>query len=288
MMHGLTHRAELWGNGAYSSAVRAAPPVDLFAVARSRRVKLIGLELMVPRGVLVPVPGGFHILLRDLEPRELDIGAPEASGLLTHRQRFTLAHEIAHTLFYKNAKENPVDSGEVKKDSDLEEICDVAAKRVLVPAELLEREIRNKLDGDYRRIDAGFIRNMVSTFDVSYEVVIERFWAVDRELAAARCILLAQREGDEALIRTWHMGTSLLSAFAPLRKYQPVAKWFPEPLQPVSQRAEVGDWQVTRGTRTLQIQKFPLSRRGDFLLQLDDIENRAPDSNFPWEASRAR
>jgi len=200
---------------------------------------------------------------------------------LTARQRFSLAHEIAHTFFYKFTEHVPVRTISVKKYQDykdLENICDRAAKRILVPMQLLRTEVQRIL-GDRRQIDAAFVRQMVSIFRVSYEVMLERLRTMEPENEFARCILLVRENEDEAQVKTWYMGMGLLSAFPPLEKYRPVADWFPEfPRELVAANGS-RECKLTRKGRELLFRKVPLGRAGDFLLQVDDLGHGSPSPN---------
>ncbi len=93
---------------------------------------------MVQRGVLVPVSGGFELFLRGLEPRDLDIESEELQSALSPRQRFTFAHELAHTHFYKTSNGVPTVRKVEIIPPELEEICDGAAGRILAPTNLLK------------------------------------------------------------------------------------------------------------------------------------------------------
>src|SRR5437667_10026089 len=89
------------------------PPIDLYAVARHRRIRHLGFRFMIPRGVLLPVEGGFEVYLRDSMRKDLDISPAEPKGFLSPRQRFSLAHEIAHTFFYEFSDSVPAPDGTV-------------------------------------------------------------------------------------------------------------------------------------------------------------------------------
>jgi hypothetical protein len=262
-------RVDSWADGAHSIVGCSGPPTDLHAVARLRRVKRAGLRLMIPRGVVVPVLGGFEVFVRDLAPRELNLEAPEPSGLLTPRQRFAFAHEIVHTMFYKGVQDYPIATGAVKNPLDLEDICDRGAKRLLVPTDLLRREIRQEL-GDCRRIDARFVRSMVAKFRTSYDVMISRLSVVESENAFSRCILLVRKGRGGAQVSASYFGLGLASIlpFPPKRDY-PVLGWFPGFPTDVVERDEGGKWEVIIKGRGLVIGKTPLGRTSDFLLQVD-------------------
>lgn len=270
-------RAIDWADNVHSSVGCFTPPIDLLAVARFRRIKRAGFRLMVNRGVLVPVGGGFEVYLRDLDSRDIDIEGAEPETLLSPRQRFTFAHEIIHTFFYKTSSEVPAPTGVVKNPLKLEEICDRAALRLLVPTPLLRREIRKEL-GDSRRIDSDFIRAVTVKFRTSYEVMIERLRAVESENTFARCILLVRKNKGEALTTASYLGLGLISTLSTPKKYQPVANWFSGFPSTIVEGEGDGRWEVTVSGRELVFAKTPLGRSGDFILQIDDPRNMAPIS----------
>jgi hypothetical protein len=235
---------------------------------------------MIHRGVLVPIEGGFEVFLRDLKPKDLDILAPEPHDLLTTRQRHAFAHELAHTYYYRVSTGVPRPTDEVTDYRELENICDGAARRLLVPANLLRKEIASKL-GDSERIDAAFIRAMKVSFHASYEVVINRISVVESQNAFARCILLIRRDGGEARVTAWYFGLSILSVLSPPKeRYQPVRSWFAEFPEDLPNVSGIAEREIRRQGRSLLIQKFPLGRRGDSLLQVDDLAHRAPSSGL--------
>lgn len=279
-----TSWAESWGDGAYSLVHCIAPPVDLHAIARRQRIKGIKLRLMVQLGALVPVCGGFEIFIRHRESRDLDVECPEPPKLLSAQQRFTLAHEIAHTLFYKGFDSVPIANAKLKrhgtrKEFGLEEVCNRVAKRLLVPKALLAGEIDRRLENP-EKIDADFVRAMAARFRVSNDVVLGRLRAVAPDNAFARCLLLVRKTDGEDRVSNWYMGMSLLSAFPPLKRQreQPLLKWLPDLPASILDTAEGGEWQVKRHKRVFLVQKFPTGKSGSFLMQIDDLARKAPSS----------
>jgi IrrE N-terminal-like domain len=278
LMRAEKRRAYSWADSLHPMASQNALPVDLFDVARRRRVIRAGFRLMVQRGVLVPVPGGFELFLRDLQPRDLEIEGEEPQGALSPRQRFSFAHELAHTHFYVASDGVPTVRKIRINPQELEVICDGVAARILVPADLLNREIRQELAGNYERIDADFVREMAEKFRASHDVVINRLRVVGSENAFARCILLVRRSNGVAQMRACYMGQTLLSSLPAQKIYDPVANWFQEFPRAITEGDGGGRWHVNRRGRHLEIEKIPLGRSGDFLLQIDDPSHRAPTS----------
>ena len=275
------HWIDMRADDLYSSVKCKVPPVDLYALARSRHVKRVGVRLMVSLGALVPVHQGYEVFLQGTEAQELDIQASEPPGELTARQRFTLAHEIAHTFFYKGMDQVPVPTFRVKtrlEYRELEEICDRAAKRTLVPTRLLRTQVKAAL-GESDQIDANFVRKMVSLFNVSYEVMLDRLQAAEPENLCARCILLAreEREGGPK-VKACYMGLDLLSVFPPIQRNKSITNWFSGFPQAILERDGIRECSVLRKGRELLFRKTPLRKAGDFLLQIDDLGRRTPSS----------
>lgn len=272
-----------WADNAYREAGCRALPIDLHAIARWRSVKAIRLRLMVHDGAVVPIPGGFDVYLFDMVERDLDVQSPEPAKALTVRQRFTLAHEIAHTHFYSAKHEVPISKRKVKVYGDedeigLEIICNRAAARLLVPKHLLKEEIRRVLKGETGRIDIPFVRLLADKFRVSDQVMIDRLSVVFSDNSFARCIALIENDEGVYKVATNYVGGGLISAFQSAEDYPPLFKWFPEfPADLVHQGSDLKVEQAVR-KRRLQIQKAPIGRSGGFLLQIDDLDHLAPNS----------
>ncbi len=133
--------AENWADFLPSTMGDLRPPVDLHAVARHRQIRKLGLRFMVPRGLLLPVDGGFEVYLRNVDRDDIDLARPELHSLLSSRQRFSFAHEIAHTLFYDLSGAVPTPDANAPNPLELERTCDRVAGKILVPVRLLKREI---------------------------------------------------------------------------------------------------------------------------------------------------
>jgi len=238
---------------------------------------------MVQLGALVPVPGGFEIYIRHPEPQDLDVELPEPPKLLSPRQRFTLAHEIAHTLFYTGVEGVPVPNSKLTgqgtgKHLGLEEVCNHVATRLLVPKALLSGEINRELK-DPEKIDADFVRAMAAKFRASYEVMLGRLRVAAPDNAYARCILLVRKIDDEYRVMESYVGASILSAFPMIEgRHQPLLSLLPEFSTSALDASAREQCQIARRGRVLLIQKIPLRKSGDFLMQIDDLAHKAPSS----------
>ena len=115
---------------------------------------------MIPEAVIQVTEGRFYIYLQS------NFGdSPGAK----RRRRFSLAHEIGHTLFYD------CDDGEIKprKDSprgeNLEAACHKAASMILIPSKALQREMKQQPP-----TNAVVVVELANRFDVSAEVMLRR------------------------------------------------------------------------------------------------------------------
>src|SRR5437762_7763330 len=86
----------------------SGPPTDLCKLAQARQVRRVVLRNMIPRGGLATVHDGFDIFIRDEQSRELSVDDLGAIAALNSRQRFTFAHELAHTFFFRLDRQPPV------------------------------------------------------------------------------------------------------------------------------------------------------------------------------------
>src|SRR6266404_2692991 len=80
-------------------------PISLKQIASARRVKNVIFRPLLVDGCLTVVNDGFKIYIRCKKEHSDEMQARFDSerelGPLPQRIRFTLAHEIAHTLFYR-------------------------------------------------------------------------------------------------------------------------------------------------------------------------------------------
>jgi hypothetical protein len=242
---------------------------------------------MVPRGVLLPVKGGFEVYLRDLvRRRDVELADneateptdPSAPDFLTTRQRFSLAHEIAHTLFYKAAQQSvPLPEPTVKNPMELEDICDRTAGFILLPTHLLKREV-----GDSGKINAAFVKSVASRFRASVVVTLERLAAVESSNPFERCVLLARRQDeDDAEIRACYYGVGLLPTLPRPKKYTLLSDWISDfPRHEISRKGS-GSWSMTRQGRLVRFMKTELGARGEFLLEANVLSATSAHSGPP-------
>jgi len=217
--------------------------------------------------MLVPIQGGFEVYVRDQRQLDIDLSVSndsEPKDLLVSRQRFSFAHEIAHTFFYKFKDGIPVMPTNELKIPQLETQCDRTASRILVPTNLLRREVQ-----DPRLIDKSFILAMAAKFSVSLKVMINRLAEVEQSNPTERCVVLAKRIQNEAQIQAIYYCMGLLPTLPPPIRYTRITEWLPD--IPVSKFTHNGDhqWQINRKGRPVAFHKTELGNKGYFLLQAE-------------------
>jgi hypothetical protein len=256
--------AENWADVLPSILGFKRPPIDLYAVARHRRIRRLSFRFIIPRGMMVPVEGGFDVYLRDQAEKDADISRAETMNDLSFRQRFSLAHEIAHTRFYRFSDSVPSPDAVTPTWRNLEDNCDRMAGCILIPTYLLKQKIR-----DYgKHIDGEFVRSVASDFRTSVTVALERLRVVEAASSFDRCILLAQRVQGDAEIRSLFFGLGLSPVLPRPEKYTRISDWLPNfPRRALSQRADSGSFAARTG-RTITFTTTDLGNSGRFLLEL--------------------
>src|SRR6266404_4521791 len=125
-------------------------PVNLRALADKCRVKTIKFRPLIVDGALGVTPDGFEIVVRcrsfeAVELNDLFNSSPDGRQLparIVHKARFTIAHELAHTLFYDWSTTPPKRKFAVttqKEAITLERACNRAAAALLLPKDAVRK-----------------------------------------------------------------------------------------------------------------------------------------------------
>jgi len=253
---------ETWVRRVITDTQTDSGPVDLFAVARLRSVRKIGLRFIIPGGVLLPVSDGFEIYLQHSERAELDVSSQEPLGLLSSRQRFALAHEIAHTYFYDLSQAVPFPMVSSPAGPELERLCNRVAGHLLLPTDYLKRAV-----GSHEDLDATMIRQIARRLRASLHVTIERLASLEAPTPVERCVVMAKRENGDAVIQALYFGVGLLSTIRRPTKYSRLSEWLPNlPLLIITERTDE-EWESTLPGRTVSFKKTELGRGQTFLLE---------------------
>jgi hypothetical protein len=260
-------RISTWASSLVMSAGFTKPPVDLFKVARLRQIHSISIRPMIPRGGLLPIKRGFAMYVRGQEHHDMDTPSAEPGGFLTRRQRFTVAHEIAHTFFYDLTQEHPAPHSAVPRPTTLEAICDQGALFLLMPTQLLRRNLP-----DPQEIDIAFVRELARAFNVSLTVTLSNLGRISAASPAARCILLVRRVSDNAEISAVCFGTGLLRTLPRPARFTSLRQWLPGLPAEVINRRRDQQWEATSAGRAVLFRKVELGSGSSFLLQVEEAE----------------
>ena len=137
------------------------PPIDPIRLADFCGVLGIEHRPMVPEAVLAPVEGGFKIYLQNNF-----VHRPSYEL----RERFSLAHELAHTFYFDLNGGVPKPKKGAPTGQKLEGLCHSGASQILIPEGLLRREI--KVRGLIESAES--ILDLAKIFSVSTAVMIRR------------------------------------------------------------------------------------------------------------------
>jgi hypothetical protein len=167
--------------------LRPKTKLDLRRVCDRLDIEVSVVPMEVPdggaQGFLIPKPVGFLIEV-DPEPREgwQSVAPSLRRQLARHRERFLVAHELAHTLFYEESSTGP--RRVVFNSTHQETFCDELARALLVPADAsaeLPFQPESVVEIQHR-------------FDVSMEVALRSLVEAHREAGVAW--LLVQGEAE--------------------------------------------------------------------------------------------
>jgi hypothetical protein len=171
------------------------------------RVLHLNFVDMIPRGGLVPVAGGFDLYLQRESESSLDLVDPGTQVELTPRERFVVAHELAHTLFFDLAKDPPSLLQTSTDGPALEKVCDEVASQLLVPSWVLRDRLRR-----LERISAEMVTDLAREFAVSVQVMVRRLAKTDSVPGSDVALILAYPSPGwrDAEIRGVCYGASML------------------------------------------------------------------------------
>jgi len=163
---------------AQTDSQRPVLPVDIDALARAAGNIDIERREMIREAAVGSSGGRFRIYLQS---NFLD--RPGARI----RQRFSLAHEIAHTFLFIAQDDvlKPTKGG--PRGINLESACHEGARRLLIPERFLSRELGPRHDGVRGE---EIIRMAKRVFDVSVEVFLRRLG--DRLDSSETCFALSR------------------------------------------------------------------------------------------------
>jgi len=132
------------------------PPFNPRVIARELKVYKISFGSIGKDALLIPTDNGFRIKI--------------SSELPKSRQRFALAHEIGHTLFFNTDGPCPFRPYSTDKASVYEErLCDIFAGEILVPEHSLRRHLQHTSEANVETL-----LNTARVFNISAQCLAIR------------------------------------------------------------------------------------------------------------------
>ena len=186
----------------------ASPPVPLEKLATAQRIRRIRFEPLLSDAGLAKSGDDFEIVINTESPGVtpdmgdvVELGAGKLSDWGTGL-RFTVAHEIAHAIFLQAAGGDSNSDLFQKNAQAVENACSILARVLLLPKQILVRQIGDRL------FDINHVRNLLSIFQISPEVFIRRMHLSDmrREFGNVDGLLAFGQETDGAIgVRACHV-----------------------------------------------------------------------------------
>lgn len=233
--------------------VPLSAPIDPTALASSCGVLKIEYRSMIPEAVLAPMEGGFTIYLQN------NFVVP---NMRKGRERFSLAHELAHTFFYNRNLRIPKPMKDSPRGERLEHLCQVAASEILLPSPLLKKELERR--GKVESVESLF--DLAQYFDVSLEALMRRLHEsrlFEEEKFAA---ILVDSANGKQIIRTGCYGPILLSNVGAPQRGMDFKTWLMAFIPPATNSND-SEWQHTTGNAVVSARKIGRSDRS-FILDL--------------------
>lgn len=197
-------------------------PIDLCSLGRHRGVHTLRLEPIVPAGIVAADEAGFTIHLRSRSQFTFSLLA-ETRVKLSVRQRFTLAHEIVHTFFYRRERGRPEAIKGAPRGRRLERLCRYGAGLLVVPGNFL----RGLLGPGGRFASAAQAAALCKRFVVSPEVLLRRV-AEDESLIENDSAIIFGEVGpgdDDARILAACYDGSLIAYLSRPKLYSGLREW---------------------------------------------------------------
>jgi hypothetical protein len=205
LLRGLISEADALG----TRAAKRQFPVLLRPLVENRRVTSIEFRPLLVDAMLTAHPKGFRIFLNSdgQSPAELQERYRKESNnaMMPPRLRFSVAHELAHTLFYDFSEAKPkiakqfTSGGGRTALENLERSCNRLASHLLLPTPILRDEFLR-----LKAVNPRSISELADRAGVSLEALLRRLNEND-SLFIQRyfkgSIILVDQGGDGAVVR---------------------------------------------------------------------------------------
>lgn len=238
-------------------------PTDLFRLSLGVRIHTVRLMPMLSDGLIRPDADGFTVFLNSDASHDVDV----RRGLrptLTVRQRFTLAHEIAHTLFFDLGASPPLERAPAEIETIIEPLCQLMAAMLLIPEHVLRKEIR-----PYRVVDSlELVCDLADRFQTSVEVLLRRLDSLEGFKATDYMLMFCERDAaaSDSLIKACTYSHSLINIVCKPELFSSFRRWCERNLRPDISSGNSGTVIVPRGGGHMSVEKKPCNLNGDFLV----------------------
>lgn len=239
------------------------PPLDLYPLATRARIHTLKYRRMLSDGLVRPDTQGFTVFLNAKNEGDFDIAAGSRPQL-SLRQRFTFAHELAHTLFFDCSVTPPREAVPADCEPILEQLCQLGAGLFLIPEHLLRIEL-----GRSRRIDSlQQICDVANVFQTSLEVLLRRVDSLEEFKATDKMLLLCGRENpkQDVIVKACVYSSTLVNVATRPQLFSPFKAWCGQNLTSKVAHGNSGDTVVPRCGGSLLVEKRPINLAGDFLV----------------------
>lgn len=209
------------------AAQESSFPVKLKELAKVQSAKIIFKPLFIS-GYVTVTGRGFNIYV-SCPPEKIGQFQKrlreEGNTFLPSQTRFTIAHELGHTLFYtQKAGHRPqslISASEREQVDKYEALCNFAAARLLLPNESFRSVMAAK-----NILEPRVLREIAENSAVSPEVLIFRIDPLSRWLNEDAAIMCAQKSGDTVNIKACSMHGNLGVKYRELRNFHFIVKRF--------------------------------------------------------------
>jgi hypothetical protein len=181
----------------------ANPPIDLNALGKSQRIGALRFWPMLGSAGLLETTEGYDIVINTDTPgatQKSDTLLPVESSdwnSLAAPLRFSIAHEIAHTLVLQESGGDPNKTLFFRHEEAIDRLCNDVAGQLLMPAEQIARLIGPKL------FDAAHLLDITKRIRVSAEALTRRLDSPEfrKAFGAADGLVSFVQEGPDGELR---------------------------------------------------------------------------------------
>lgn len=206
-------------------------PTDLGLIGRAQKVREFDFRPLIVDGGLSLLDDGFLISVRCEEEQaerfRCDFNEDSTGRTLPSRARFTIAHEIGHTFFF-DLEPSPPESLINYKDRrilpTLEAACSRAARQLLIPEFILQRDFR---ESDF--LDPQTLRRLAELACVSPAAVVVRLNSLSKFAAPYGMIVCVDRTNEGVFVQTVARHEGFRDVFPAVERGALIRSVFPNP-----------------------------------------------------------